>query len=367
MIKENGFRPEDYQDNPQHTNETSSVGALWPPEDAYAERVKGFYTGGILTQPEDLAMLVSELVTQAENSKRPDGKDRTRISLRAVVDGELLRTHKDLIRPFTEAIIGLDGTQPALKDTAIGCFGLNHDSRLPNKAEYQHSRETLEGLNTERKRPAEVIQRAVDAGYELAILPNLTSLEDREVAERLVDQMEALYSRFGWDRKAVTEILSNEANIICVAVKDEEIVSAGIAELAAIPIGENTLRMCEITEAATKDGHGKNGIYNAVSTRLLMEVTERSVQGNILGGELDLAYGECNAAAPGVLRVARSQGRVFAVDTGVSFGIPESGVLYQHVEIKGGNPITTPYNDLYPASLTRQFLYNEYRMEDIYA
>ena len=117
--------------------------------------------------------------------------------------------------------------------------------------------------------------------------------------------------------------------------------------------------MVEITEAATRDDHARNGLYTAVSSTLLLEIAGRSRQGSLLNGEIDVIFGECNGNALGVLKTVKTQGRTLAVEVSESLGFPGTGMLEQHVPISGA-PSDTPYNDLFPAYLTRERLYELY-------
>jgi len=156
-----------------------------------------------------------------------------------------------------------------------------------------------------------------------------------------IDQVSHLYEHFGWTMDEVRVLLNNPLNIVAVANFGPSIVSAGIAEIAVIPIGEKTLRIVEITEAATLDKHQRQSVF---------------------GGEIDLVFGECNGLAAGVLSVAKIQGRIFAAEMGALYGFPGSGVLYQQVPIQGPEKHTL-YNDLLPAYLTRSSLYKYYQRD----
>ena len=331
---------------------TSSVGALWPPERASFKRIKGIYTPGIVRNGESL-----DEITGAINETRAIfNGEISRISLRAVVDTEFLKTlaGNEIVEPLVESVIPLSGTQPAFENAALVYFGLNHSARQPIQREMERYVQNLDEASSHRVlSPQEIKERVERNGYAIRIL----SKED--ITEECVDQVALLYERFGWTRDEVSTILNNANNIVGVAIKDGAIVSAGIAEMAKITIGNDSLRIVEITEAATLDEHAKNGLYTAVSSGLLEELFERSKKGEVLGGELDLAYGECNGNALGVLKTAHIQGRIFALDAGASFGFTNSGVLPQHVPI-AGLPIETEYNDLFPAFMTRENLYRIY-------
>ncbi|MDO8621492.1 MAG: hypothetical protein Q7R31_04420 [Candidatus Levybacteria bacterium] len=328
----------------------SSVGPLWPPAKASSERLKGIYTLGVVRDVHDLNNIFGHLQNSDPNISR--------VSLRAVVDNSFI---KDIASngdgEFIEAIIPLEGTQEAFAPTSIVYFGHNNSNRTPVTEEIeQYRRNLFDALRIIPRSADEVLERPKADGYKISIckLPENSSLR-----EAILDQVTELYARFGWGRVEVSKILFKSSNIIGIATKDERIVSAGIAETAVIPIGSNTLRMVEITEAATRDGHDRRGVYTAVSTQLLLEIAQRSKARNIFDGEVDVVFGECNGNAKGVLHTARIQGRTFATEVGAQFGLSNSGILPQHVPISGA-PRTTRYNDLFPAYIARNKLYEMY-------
>ena len=325
---------------------TSSIGALWPPDEASFERIKGIYSNGIV---EDKSSL-SEILVQVDAVREGFGDERfTRVSIRAVVDRDFLERslgEDDGLVEHIEAMFSLEGAQEAFRESALVYFGTNSKSR--NSIEIDRVMENYDAaMNYDFVSPEEVLKRVNDIGYDLMIL-------EGNPDDNLVNQVSELYQRFGWAKDQVAEILANPSNIIAVAQKDGEIVSAGIAEMAEVPIGDNTLRIVEITEAATKEEHARRGLYTAVSTTLLKELAGRSVNAEVFGGKVDLVYGECNGLAPGVLKTAKVQGRTFAIENGFN------GYLSQHVPIEG-EPKITKFNDLLPAGMTGQ------KLEEVYA
>lgn len=195
-------------------------------------------------------------------------------------------------------------------------IGWNHPSRSSHPEDLAHCLQEVERVYSlaPRSLPA-MVRHACQNRYELCILDQETSR-----LPETVGAMTRLYERFGWKEEDVRQILSSPTNIIGIARYEGEIVSAGIIELALIPVGEHRLRIAEITEAATREDHARQGLYSAVSSLLLMELARRSLQQQILRGEIDLVFGECNGNAPGVLRTARFQGRTFATQSTQRFG-----------------------------------------------
>lgn len=335
---------------------TSSIGGLWPPEKASFNRIKGIYTPGIIDCSEHLEAVLTELAFQSRLAVNGGSADR--VSFRVVFSCDLLRKIAPSITSLVEALVPLSGTQPEFEDAVLVYLGINGRNRQPVKEELERYLKTIRSIPRNANLPESSLERVRAAGYELRMLPLLDRVSPSE-KETIIAQMSELYDRFGWSRTEVEEILYKSNSIIAVARKGGQIISAGIAEMATVPLGNNSLRFIEITEAATADGHGGQGLYTAVSTSLLLEIAVRSKAGKILDGQVDLVYGECNGNAPGVLKTSAYQGRTFAVDLGDTYGFPESGFLPQHVPISGAER-QTPYNDLFPTFLTRKELYRIY-------
>lgn len=348
-----------YQDVPDGRGSiemTSSIGGLWPAELASFDRLKGIYTPGVIDSEEEL---VSFLRIFEEQSTCPNfGNDYSRISFRAVIDRDLLLSCSDRLRPCLEAVILLEGSQSVFSNAALVYIARNHTNRQSNPVEIKQYIETITNIceTQERRSVKEIMRRVKSRGYDAGVLSFPQELEEREA---VIDQIYRLYQRFDWSREEVEAILTNPNNIIGVALFNDEIVSAGITEMAQIPIGENVLRIVELTEAATRNDHARNGLYTAVSTALLLELEMLSQNNQVLGGEVDIVFGECNGNAPGVLKTAKIQGRRFSWELGRDFGFPSRGILSQHVPISGSARLTA-YNDLFPAYLTRELLYNLY-------
>ncbi len=339
---------------------TSSIGGLWPPLEASFKRIKGFYTPKLITNAEELETFVNELYRLKENYLREE-KDITRISLRAIIaDSIPIPIKKSLLEDSLEVAFNLKGTQPAFDNSWLVYIGSNDTTREPNPNEInQYIRNVEEARDFAKREPQEIFRRLEEKGYKIRTLNLPEKEEEREI---VIDQMSGLYSRFGWNRSDVINILNNQNNIIGIASYKDEIISAGIAEIATIPIGEDKqLRMAEITEAATLEDHARNGLYTAVSTMLLRDLSIRSEKGKIMGGEIDMVFGECNGNATGVLRTAAIQGRTFGTETTSEFGFDKRGFLPQHVPISGASR-TTQYNDLFPTYLTREKLYKMFNI-----
>lgn len=346
---------QDVPNAPDNPELTSSIGGLWPPEEASFNRIKGIYTPNIIRDKSGLEEFLGMLDSQT--SSHSFGTGITRISLRAVIDCDLLRSSSSLLASHLEVAIPLNGTKPPFEETALIYVGSNHPTRRSNPDDVEIYRRNLsEAFSVGRRSSEGILRRVSKLGYDVQVV----GLPEEEKSRRgVINQIYNLYRLFGWSKEEVDVILTNPNNIVGVATYGEEIVSAGIAEVAHVPVGSNNLRMVEITEAATSSEHARNGLYTAVSTTLLKEVARLSKLGRIGGGEVDLVFGECNGNAVGVLRTAKIQGRTFACEIGEDFGFPESGMLSQHVPISGV-PKATDYNDLFPAFMVKDNLYKFY-------
>lgn len=342
------------QDVPDHVpGMTSSIGALWPPQKTSFNRIKGFYTPSVIATASQFEKFFQNFLDIcARASSHPH--ETSRVSIRAIVARHVLAERHPLLERSLEAIFDLDGS-PQFAGNALIYFGCNHASRSSLVDELaQYRKNLVSALRVFPHPPVRLVQRAFDQGYTLQIIKyGATSPEQRA---QTLHQMADLYTRFGWKTPDVEDILKNPNNIIAVAETGGSIVSAGIAEMAKVQIGNRSLHMAEITEAATREEHACQGLYTAVSTFLIQEIATRSQRNEFLNDEVDLVYGECNGNALGVLKTSAIQGRTFATETTARYGFPHRGILHQHVPISGA-PRITPYNDLFPTYLTRASVY----------
>ncbi len=336
-------------DTPLHRQgeDTSSIGGLGEPQPSNNGRLKGFYIGGVVADQVAHSLALSEF---QKGLSRLDS-DLTRVQHRIIYNKDFLVGQVSLIAPYVEAIVALDsghlGNNPALVYLAK-----NTSQRQPNVEDLATIRNNVARAKQERSRSiSQLLEKSNRNGFSVEILD-----KKARTSEDVRVQMYQLYKRFRWEEDDVSKILNNENAIIAVVRDKDRIVSAGIAELAQVPIGNTFLRMAEITEAATLSEYENKGLYTGISTTLILELRKRSLARNIFGGEIDLIFGECNGLSFGVLFIAAHQGRVFATDTGASYGFGESGILKQQVPIEG--PVRkTPYNDLVVTYLTRSMLY----------
>ena len=329
---------------------TSSIGPQWPPDQASYGRIKGIFTGGLVADAEGLEAL-GHVFEQRLKELEPVVRDR--ISIRAWVSGELVREPHPVVLRWGEAVIPLDGCGEPWTGTCLVYFGRNAVSRACDQGDLERSLENLVIAETKDARGAsEMVERVRQNGYGLRIL----SREEREGDADLQHDMAGLYSRFGWSADETKEILANPNSLIAIGEKDGKPVSAGIAELSWIAFEDgHNLRVAEFTEAATRREHQGQGLYSGIVATLCRDLAARSARQDVLGGELQMAFGECSGHDLGVLIAAKHLGRTFSRRICLEWGLPLGGFLPQHVPIAGA-PRSTPYNDLFPTFLSRQAL-----------
>lgn len=340
--------------------DTSSIGPQWPPRPTSYARIKGIDNRGVVDTAERLDDLLAQLeglVPQLDDPDTPIG----RLSVRALIDDRLIDAQVDRLAPWAEAILPLDVSadeSPRLAGTSFVYLGRNAADRASDPADLARClRQVAAAQEHPPRLAAAMLRRVRDGGYGLRILDR----RERTCDSRLLDGMAELYSRFDWGREDTREILANPESLIAVATETrddgERVVSAGIAELSLVRFADGCeLRIAELTEAATRRAHQGRGLYSGIVSLLMTELAARSRSGEIYGGALDLAFGECSGHDQGVLIAARHLGRRLSRATAAERGLPFEGYLPQHVPIAGA-PRSTPYNDLFPTYLSRARLY----------
>lgn len=332
--------------------DVSSIGPMWPPLHTTFERIKGFYNKGIIREPQELEDFSNELLSLRATMVDSEPDLVSRISVRAVIDDNLifnLQNHAKELLCMGEAVVPLGGR---LSRCSIVYFGCNAESRKTDEKDELRVRLNVQAVRDKKVGSfSKIVRSAGVNGYKVEVMKG-----ENATFNDFLDLL-VLYRKFGWDIGQVVDLAHSEKNLLVVAKYHEKIVSAGIAEMSSIRLDRDNidLRMVELTDAATLDDHQGRGLYTAVSTVCLGEIGKLSSLSDVLGGEVDIIYGECNAASIGVLGVARTQGRIFASDVAERDGLPFSGVLRQHVCIFDGVTVGE-YNDLFPAFLDKNLL-----------
>jgi hypothetical protein len=337
--------------------DTSSIGPQWPPRESSHGRVKGIDNRGVIR---DLARLEDVLATLegfAGGDQAPD-----RLSIRVLIDDGLLAAALGRLAPWGEAIVPLDHAAGPLAGCSILYLGSNGGLRASDSDDLARSLANIESAVRRERRPAtSMLERVERQGFHLRIV----GLDERLGDPALQAGVAQLYRRFGWSPDDTRQILANPDSLIAVACEanasgdggDLEVVSAGIAEISQIELGDGAaLRIAEFTEAATRQSHQGRGLYSAVCASLMLELARLSQAGQVRGGEIDVAFGESSGHDLGVLIAAIRLGRTFSRQVIAERGLPFKGYLPQHVPIAGA-PRSTRYNDLFPTFISRSGLY----------
>jgi hypothetical protein len=357
---------------PGQPGETSSLGLFWPPKETDFHRVKGFYKQAILS-PEDFIAFRGvwdefsqspRFTTQGVESENGKEQNFSRITLRAVVSDEFLRTHADELQQSVEAIIPLSNNGP-FAGTSLVYFGENHPERNSDEHTMKSCVSNLRvALSTSEKEPEQMIEKAQNNGYDISLIDKNHIYSGRE---KLVKQLFELYRPFGWSKKQIIELLNSDTRLLATAKRksDDTIVSAGIAEMGReiIQFGADQsypLDIVELTDAATLISDENQGLYGGVSTMLLGELAHKykATEDEVI------IFAESNASATGVLVTSNYQGRTFSATIGGDYGYPESGMLPQHVPIldRGEqlDKISHKYNNFFQTFINKDKLLEKY-------
>lgn len=343
--------------------DVSSIGPQWPPRPTSHGRVKGIDNRGAIEDAARLDSFLDELETTwsdlvdpgdpDERGRRPSSRPCDRLSVRALVADSLLATER--LAPWVEALLPLDGAGRRLADLSLVYLGRNAAGRATDARDVKRSLDHLRiARERESRSAASVIARAREGGYALHVLSRDERLHDAKILAGVA----RLYERFGWNAEEVRSILAARDSLIAIArERGGAIVSAGIAEMSHVSFGDGRdLRIAEFTEAATLDSHRGQGLYSGLCATLMGELAELSKRRELLGGALDLAFGECSGQDLGILIAAKCLGRTFSRHVIRERGLPFEGFLPQHVPIAGAERATR-YNDLFPTFISRADLY----------
>ena len=294
---------------------TSSIGACWPPQVTTQERIRGFYTDGAVTTPEQL----DEFADHWHNAAQQLGEEATRLSIRLV-------TTPDSLRELEDRAVRVEAAMPLTLPTRSG--------EAPTEYVLAYT-----GTNASTRRGNDILPPEVDQTplptptphgilwrwqqgspdgppYRATVFHNLTDRDrgyhrdyQQELRAAYARPLQELYEPFGYDLVDTRELLDNPNNFI-VIMQDSEgrPVSTAMAEVVEIAVdGLEPLVLAEITEASTRPELRGQGLYRRASGLLI----------SMLATDLDpgltpIVYGECNTNMPGVLQAARQNHRRFA-------------------------------------------------------
>lgn len=319
----------------QNMNQTSSIGACWPPEQASHQRLRGFYDHALYSGAD-----VEQFTEQFEHHARSaQEQELTRTTIRAVVDAAMIRRIHDAGVRVEAAmpIADHDGRWVAYmarndEDRSMGVDAVvGHEERL-----------AMRPISRER-------EDWVRSGRGLWLPEGIVHPRTSPAArEQLVPRFTELYEAFGYTEDDVAELVTSPNNIIAYLEHEDQIVSTAMAEVGRVMVnGFGVLTMAEITEGITREDFRRTGLYRRVTAALVRRIV--GVGPAAVGG-LHVLFGECNLNMPGVLLAARENGREFSrdrTDRGRRLGLPVDptfGMLEQNFRVEDGVE-TRPYND----------------------
>jgi hypothetical protein len=312
------------------TGQTSSIGAVWPPQVSSHGRMRGFYTEGVVRSAGSAADFAAAFAHARIAAEQADGVSR--LSIRLVAHAGSLATLARLGVPV-EGALPIAGQEPGL---VVAYTAANQPGRSMSPEHLARHRELLAGTQTRpRTTPENRTGNLAAQGFTPRIV-------NPAAAAALTPGFEPLYATFDYNRDEVTELLGNPNNTIAYVADGDRIVSTAMAEHATVHVdGIGAISMVEITEARTAPGYQGRGLYRAVSGYLIDRL--RSTE----HGKIDVLYGESNLAQPGVINAAHDNGRRFSAQDAGAYGLAgqqDFGILQQNFHVADGAE-TRQYND----------------------
>lgn len=313
----------------ERSNQTSSIGAVWPPEPSSFERIRGFYNQGIVDTPQRCQQFVGILEEQQDKLARQT--ECTRLSVRfvasagslAVLDSAGINLEAAIPLACTGSDMVLAYAATNIPDRRVGAVQVEDHTRLLQKV--------VAGTITDLPLHSKLLPRCIDRH----------TAETERAA--LVPKFTELYRVFGYSFDDVRTLLCNPANtIMYIEDEDDTVVSTAMAERANIEIeGFDTLSLVEITEACTHPTRRGEGLYRYISGLLTRELIDRQAIDPV-----HAIYGESNLAMPGVLIAGHENGRRFSHFDQKQLGIERTdfGILQQNFCVQDGHE-QRPYND----------------------
>lgn len=311
---------------------TSSIGAAWPPAYGSHERLRGFYDCGVI----DSATECRELAETCEYYAHEvaDDSTATRMSLRFIAPAGKLHV-LETMGVELEAAIPLHMDDEPL---VIAYASANaSDRQVTPDLLASHVRLLTEVTAGHYAAPHQTTHTSTDISYGIVRIGE-NQTQRREIENQFLE----MYAMFGYDLADVRQILWSDSNTIAYAEDGGVVVSTAMAERANIKItGFGTLRVCEITEAATRPEYRRQGLYRNVSKFLVNHLLDDHASSPV-----HAIYGESNLAMPGVLIAGHENGRRFSYFDRGRIGVTRLGfgILQQNFKVADGYE-TRQYND----------------------
>lgn len=266
-----------------------SIGSTWPPQyDEDNRRIKGFQTR-VVSSPDIFNESLDELERLMEENSQAE-----RITCRFIVDNDIQLPDRD---GRIEAEIPLDGRWDGHN---LIYYGRNNERRTPPEDEVRVEDEYID-VALERE-PQSELDRVRENGFDLEVDPEPTGGYIREMQELY----NTVYSDYPFDftEENVMDFFDNH---VVLGWDDERLVSSYVGEVAEIPLDTGTARqefaMAELSDAATYEEYGGEGLFVASGELLLEALKEEGV---------DLVYGEARASSVPVNVGSRKMGREYA-------------------------------------------------------
>ncbi len=312
----------------QRLDQTSSIGAAWPPTEATHERIRGFYERALVAD-QVTESFIEQFEGYKEETRIKDGFSR--LSIRAIANSEA-------IQKLAHSGVSLEGALPISGHDdmhVVYAFWNDSERSISDVDALGHGQTLLNVTGTPHPREDHTWVDQMDF-LSSHIVDKNTPVEEKRL---LIAEFTSLYDTFGYDANDVEHMLMNPDNTFAYIENEEGIISTALAERGTVDNQDiGPINLVEITEAITKEDQRGRGYYTAISGIL----TERLRK----DPEVDILYGESNLAMIGVLKAAHANGRRFSHFDAPLYGLAQGtfGILQQNFKVEDGAE-QRPYND----------------------
>ncbi len=300
-------RPVQNQRLTERQHEPSSIGVIGIVETQRGEvnRRKGFITSVVETEDQLRYFrehFINEEIARMNNS--PELADITRLTVRAVVNADLLSHGRD--RDHIEAIINI-GSVKGQGNYAIVYFGYNKVGRqLSSEQRDDYNRRLmLTNLSRDVGNLSGILSSPNYRGYTISRLDTETLTQDQREG---IDEM--LRDSFKYSENDGDRMLADSRNIFFIATTATgQVVGMSMAERRTVALNNGeSITIAEVTNATVIQGHGGNGLYGAISAHLIRHIAEDRDPAT----RVDLVYSESNMERQTLLNAIAMQHRTYA-------------------------------------------------------